>query len=87
MNCLECALAANSLKRPAIGVCGYCGASVCHEHAAITPIQPQPVGVVLASKPGRRELSCVACTPRRSSAESHRQRPARPDGTVGSQAA
>ncbi len=87
MNCLECALAADPLEQPAIGFCVYCGASICLEHAAITPIQPQPVGVVLAPKTGRRQLSCVVCTPSGFSAESRRQRPARAGATVGRRAA
>jgi hypothetical protein len=64
MNCLECASATHPRQRPAIGCCAYCSVSVCFEHAAITRIRPQPVGVVLAPKPGRRKLTCVVCTPR-----------------------
>jgi hypothetical protein len=87
MNCLECALAVNSLEQSAIGLCVYCGASICLEHAAIIPIQPQPVGVVLAPKTGRRQLSCVVCTPSGCSAESRRQRPVRAGAIVGRRAA
>ncbi|MDT7650362.1 MAG: hypothetical protein QOI36_1768 [Pseudonocardiales bacterium] len=87
MNCLECVLSADPIERSAIGFCGYCSASICLEHAAITPIQPQPVGVVLAPTPGGRQLTCVVCTPRRRSAESRRHRPARAGATVGRRAA
>jgi hypothetical protein len=75
MNCLECALAAHPRERPAIGCCAYCSVSICFEHAVITPIRPQPVGVVLASKPGRRKLTCVVCAPRRGYSEELGRRP------------